>query len=197
MFSFTISLIFSIFSAILYLFTLPFRYLITVAIDHPFIATFLFLIILMISITFLFIFKYLLIISYFRKLMKILSPIIGFLITFFFPQVNYVISVVILLFLPFKAIPNFLSQFIQCFYSIFSAKNWRKGFIKTKNGRNSLMTSERMLCCICFSNEKSVLFQPCNHICLCTECATKLITSTAPNCPICRARITSYIDVYI
>ncbi|VDN56804.1 unnamed protein product [Dracunculus medinensis] len=112
--------------------------------------------------------------------MKILSPIIGFLITFFFPQVNYVISVVILLFLPFKAIPNFLSQFIQCFYSIFSAKN-----------------CERMLCCICFSNEKSVLFQPCNHICLCTECATKLITSTAPNCPICRARITSYIDVYI
>ncbi|VDM46313.1 unnamed protein product [Toxocara canis] len=57
--------------------------------------------------------------------------------------------------------------------------------------------SERLLCCICLLREKSVLLQPCNHICLCCPCSMEIMHSSNPNCPLCRAKIRSCVDVYI
>ncbi|KAK6113298.1 conserved hypothetical protein [Brugia malayi] len=56
----------------------------------------------------------------------------------------------------------------------------------------------RITCCICFIHEKSILLQPCNHICVCANCVEELLeTYEEPLCPLCRSVITSYVDVYI
>uniref|UniRef100_A0A0R3S318 RING-type domain-containing protein n=1 Tax=Elaeophora elaphi TaxID=1147741 RepID=A0A0R3S318_9BILA len=56
----------------------------------------------------------------------------------------------------------------------------------------------RITCCVCFIHEKSILLQPCNHICLCAFCIEELLdTYEEPICPLCRCIITSYVDVYI
>ncbi|EJW87187.1 hypothetical protein WUBG_01902 [Wuchereria bancrofti] len=56
----------------------------------------------------------------------------------------------------------------------------------------------RITCCICFIHEKSILLQPCNHICVCAHCVEELLeTYEEPLCPLCRSAITSYVDVYI
>ncbi|KAL3990889.1 Zinc finger C3HC4 type (RING finger) family protein [Acanthocheilonema viteae] len=56
----------------------------------------------------------------------------------------------------------------------------------------------RITCCICFIHEKSILLQPCNHICICAHCVEELLeTYEEPLCPLCRSIITSYVDVYI
>ncbi|VDP11334.1 unnamed protein product [Onchocerca flexuosa] len=56
----------------------------------------------------------------------------------------------------------------------------------------------RITCCICFIHEKSILLQPCNHICVCAHCVEELLeTYEEPLCPLCRSVITSYVDVYI
>ncbi|EFO18389.1 hypothetical protein LOAG_10104 [Loa loa] len=56
----------------------------------------------------------------------------------------------------------------------------------------------RITCCICFIHEKSILLQPCNHICVCAYCVEELLeTYEEPLCPLCRSVITSYVDVYI
>lgn len=47
------------------------------------------------------------------------------------------------------------------------------------------------LCVVCLENHKAVLFVPCHHLCACAECATQL-----RKCPICRASISSRIDVF-
>jgi hypothetical protein len=53
------------------------------------------------------------------------------------------------------------------------------------------------MCVICMEKEKSVLLNPCKHICLCGECCTAVI-SAENNCPVCRTLITDVIrDVTI
>ena len=44
-------------------------------------------------------------------------------------------------------------------------------------------------CCICMSEEKSIVFMPCGHYCTCAECAQ----SINDKCPICRAKIGNYV----
>jgi len=50
-----------------------------------------------------------------------------------------------------------------------------------------------MECVICYERAKDTLLQPCNHICFCSDCASKL----KPNiCPVCRSPITSKIKIF-
>lgn len=48
------------------------------------------------------------------------------------------------------------------------------------------------LCSICFENEVTMLFQPCNHVSTCATCATN-----CSSCPNCRSQITNKIKVFI
>jgi hypothetical protein len=48
-------------------------------------------------------------------------------------------------------------------------------------------------CIVCMSNEKNVVFAPCGHYALCTDCAIKIKNSSG-KCPICRTTIMSIID---
>lgn len=47
---------------------------------------------------------------------------------------------------------------------------------------------------MCLANRSSILFLPCRHISVCTECANRLPDET---CPLCRAPIEHMIDAYI
>lgn len=48
-------------------------------------------------------------------------------------------------------------------------------------------------CVICFDNSSSVIFLPCAHRCVCSDCYSTLIKSTRVSCPICRSKILSII----
>ncbi|VDO78030.1 unnamed protein product [Heligmosomoides polygyrus] len=56
---------------------------------------------------------------------------------------------------------------------------------------------ERIQCCICIFNEKTVFLRPCNHICLCEGCFRAVMNEDLPRCPICRATIESHINVFL
>jgi len=50
-----------------------------------------------------------------------------------------------------------------------------------------------MECVICYERAKDTLLQPCNHICCCSQCASKL----SPNiCPVCRTAITNKVKIF-
>lgn len=44
-------------------------------------------------------------------------------------------------------------------------------------------------CCVCMSEEKTIVFAPCGHYCTCAECAQ----SIDDKCPICRQKILAYV----
>lgn len=50
--------------------------------------------------------------------------------------------------------------------------------------------NEQKLCIVCCTEEKTVLFAPCHHLCACVRCGESLV-----DCPICRTKITSRTPV--
>ena len=62
------------------------------------------------------------------------------------------------------------------------------------NGSHNPDLSASGLCIICLERPRQIVFQPCLHLCLCTECSQRL-----PNrqCPICRQRIRSTLTAYV
>ena len=50
-----------------------------------------------------------------------------------------------------------------------------------------------MECVVCFERAKDTLLQPCNHICVCSECARRL---NPPICPVCRTGISGMAKVF-
>lgn len=78
---------------------------------------------------------------------------------------------------------------------------------------------EKQSCVVCMTQPKTVLLLPCKHLCLCHDCAQKLIdgakreaaravrrdgttaaaaaaAAAQPKCPICRATVAQTLDVY-
>jgi hypothetical protein len=55
--------------------------------------------------------------------------------------------------------------------------------------------SERRLCVVCQDRERAVMLQPCNHVCVCAECAAEL---PAPRlCPVCRAGVEREVRAFL
>ncbi len=52
--------------------------------------------------------------------------------------------------------------------------------------------SDRIICCLCLTNIRSVVFQPCRHSLTCNTCAIKLKENYSP-CPICRTDIQKFV----
>ena len=52
---------------------------------------------------------------------------------------------------------------------------------------------ESLECCVCLSDNKNILLQPCNHLCVCESCKPNV----GNECPICRTIIQSTIKVYL
>jgi E3 ubiquitin-protein ligase XIAP/baculoviral IAP repeat-containing protein 2/3 len=49
-------------------------------------------------------------------------------------------------------------------------------------------------CVICMSQERTMLFMPCNHLCTCTSCG---LNPAIRACPICRGSFVNRISVYV
>ena len=53
-------------------------------------------------------------------------------------------------------------------------------------------------CVVCFINQKCMLIRPCNHACLCIDCAKMLAEeSELKECPLCRGHINIIERIYI
>lgn len=60
--------------------------------------------------------------------------------------------------------------------------------------------NDRLMCVVCQDSDKSVLLQPCNHVCLCDQCADHIynhIDRRQRLCPVCRTHIRSIVNVYV
>eukprot|EP01126_Amoeba_proteus_P056804 TRINITY_DN7190_c0_g4_i2.p1 TRINITY_DN7190_c0_g4~~TRINITY_DN7190_c0_g4_i2.p1 ORF type:complete len:263 (-),score=40.17 TRINITY_DN7190_c0_g4_i2:187-975(-) len=53
--------------------------------------------------------------------------------------------------------------------------------------------SSNFFCVICMASPKSILLQPCNHLCVCKGCTSLLANDL---CPVCRSVIQQKIQVY-
>ena len=60
--------------------------------------------------------------------------------------------------------------------------------------KNYNLLSERNLCVICQDAQKTILLRPCNHYCLCGNCASNV--TAVRRCPLCNTTITERITVY-
>lgn len=66
----------------------------------------------------------------------------------------------------------------------------------TSSTSPSLPSSHQQKCCaVCLSNEASVGFLPCRHVCVCGECAHATMVTSSNHCPICRSVVTGTIKV--
>ena len=55
---------------------------------------------------------------------------------------------------------------------------------------------EEMLCVVCQSVKKTILLQPCNHLCLCVNCVEPVLGQNRI-CPMCRKYVRHSIKVYL
>jgi hypothetical protein len=52
-------------------------------------------------------------------------------------------------------------------------------------------------CAICLTRRREVAAVPCGHFHFCNRCAIRVLTSTPSSCPICRARVTGTLRIFM
>lgn len=68
----------------------------------------------------------------------------------------------------------------------------------TENNSANENNSEDSLCIICMCDPSSIVVMPCRHMCLCGECVRSLRDRSqfrSYKCPICRERVSNYLEV--
>ena len=69
---------------------------------------------------------------------------------------------------------------------------------RVRKRKISVARQEDNLCVVCLTNAKCMLIRPCNHACLCIDCAQLLTTeSILRECPLCRGNVVSLERIYI
>jgi hypothetical protein len=56
--------------------------------------------------------------------------------------------------------------------------------------------AEETQCVVCFDAPKNHVLVPCMHMCVCEECAERLVSFKPPRCPVCRATIEQTARVF-
>lgn len=201
MFSFICSIIYYVF----YILTLPLRIFFSLILNHPFFIILIFMLILFFFVLIIACVKRISLVIVFRTGWRAISPyfwpIVHSVVLIVFPQFAIILNTVRIAFSPFTALLDLLTMLYYRLSPLRSLAKSRTPQAESHpvHGRLSATDRElreRMLCCVCFSREKSVLLQPCNHMCLCAECTLELVNSNAPQCPLCRAHIISHVDVF-
>ena len=60
---------------------------------------------------------------------------------------------------------------------------------------------QQKTCCVCLTEERSIVLLPCTHFCLCSQCSVALSAQTqnygtsTPLCPVCRAQIREFMPI--
>jgi len=52
------------------------------------------------------------------------------------------------------------------------------------------------MCVVCEDAKKKVMLEPCNHMCLCKTCADTCVFKSIKECPMCRAKIDNFREVF-
>ena len=87
---------------------------------------------------------------------------------------------------------------ISAFVAVF--QRWEKyekriAELQTQNERMKQeieKLQEDKSCCVCLENQVECVLRPCNHGCVCVDCAPLL-----KDCPLCRCKIKSWNKVYM
>ncbi len=58
--------------------------------------------------------------------------------------------------------------------------------------RAEASATEERLCAVCLENERSIVLEPCGHLCLCKECSPRI-----DKCPFCRQTPTRRLPVFV
>jgi len=61
---------------------------------------------------------------------------------------------------------------------------------------DSIEENDALLCVVCEDGRKEVLLMPCNHMCLCKNCAESYLFKTMKDCPICRTPVKEFRAVF-
>lgn len=61
----------------------------------------------------------------------------------------------------------------------------------------SLQNQGNQSCVVCWENTRSVLFRPCNHVCVCVDCEEGLGENLLRECPLCRCAVEAKERVYL
>ena len=86
-----------------------------------------------------------------------------------------------------------------------SAKQSQPGIVTGRDETDSSATrrkkekfEEELLCVVCQFEKKTILLQPCNHLCLCHNCVEPVLSLTHNRiCPMCRKHVHNWIKVYL
>lgn len=57
-------------------------------------------------------------------------------------------------------------------------------------------SSDSMRCVICMERERSVMMEPCSHVCMCNQCA-ETSRSSMSTCPICRGPVQNFRRIFM
>lgn len=187
------SLIFFLIRETFYLLTLPVRIFSALLVSHPMIVVSFVLLTVLSVLVIILIIRQISLLTVCQIAVRIAAPYIRrFCYTIFLylcPQYYIFLSVIRFLFAPVGY------AFDACKYLLGQDAPRRR--LPQRRSSNCASELERIMCCICMEREKSVLLQPCNHICLCGLCADELSESYRPVCPLCRTVIVSHTDVYL
>lgn len=52
-------------------------------------------------------------------------------------------------------------------------------------------------CVVCLAAAKTCVLLPCRHLCCCLSCAERVMAMPVKRCPMCRADMASFINVYL
>jgi hypothetical protein len=58
---------------------------------------------------------------------------------------------------------------------------------------NPNVINTNILCITCDTNQRNIVFGPCNHLCICSSCNINIVS----HCPICRSRIINRTQIFI
>ena len=75
-----------------------------------------------------------------------------------------------------------------------------RGNISLRNQSGSQQDQQKT-CCVCLTEERSIVILPCTHFCLCSQCSVALTSQTSssplepPQCPVCRSTIREFMPI--
>lgn len=186
--SFLLILLYSIFHLLIHeitcLIAWPFCALLNLLISHPFILTVISLISILTCTAFIIVIKQISIVQFGNASIRFIALNCRCLThTAFLYLYPLIVNVLNLLLLPV----SFLCDL--CMKLIGMIPISRSNRLRRHSSNCGADDISRITCCICFIHEKSILLQPCNHICVCANCVEELLeTYEEPLCPLCRDR---------
>lgn len=88
-------------------------------------------------------------------------------------------------------------------------EDWKAGFLELRRKWSQLPSldalnisldqavTRNVLCVVCLSAQRELMCRPCNHLCLCRECAKAMGERSYTECPMCRKEVTNLEVVYL